>query len=111
MTLEIKEVDTFPKSTRSGRVSEELQQIINSLMESSKTGKTFVISNVEFGKKFNSLQQRIRTQAKKMDLKVMIHFNKETSELYYKSPQQEKMNVDVTASQVKSVKTSNKTKS
>jgi hypothetical protein len=46
-----------------------------------------------------------------MDLKVMIHFNKETSELYYKSPQQEKMNVDVTASQVKSVKTTSKTKS
>lgn len=110
MAFEIKEVDVFPKSTRSGRTSEELQQIISSLTESSKSGKTFVISNVEQGKKFNSLQQRIRTQAKKMDLKVMIHFDKMTNELYYKCSSQEKDSVEVTAKQVKSVKTATKTK-
>jgi hypothetical protein len=110
MALEIKEVDVFPKSTRSGRISEELQQIINSLTESSKSGKTFVISNVEQGKKFNSLQQRIRTQAKKMDIKVMIHFDKSTGELYYKCPSQEKAMTSVTAKEVKSVKTATKTK-
>ena len=111
MTLEIKETDIFPKSTRSGRTSEELKQIISSLIESNSTGKTFIISNVEAGKKFNSLQQRIRTQAKKLGLKVMIHFNKETGELYYKSPSEETANNSVTAKQVKSVKTSAKTKS
>lgn len=110
MTLEIKEASTFPKSTRSGRVSEELNQIINSLMESTVSGKTFVISNVEEGKKFNSLQQRIRTQAKKMDIKVMIHFDKSTSDLYYKASSPEKQELGVTAKEIKSVKTPSKAK-
>lgn len=114
MTLEITTTDSFPQITRSGRTSAELQQIIDSLIESSNTGKTFIISNVEEGKKFNSLQQRIRAQAKKLELKVMIHFDKNESKLYYKSPlQSAKMTTptaEVTAKDVKSVKTSAKTK-
>ena len=110
MTLQITTVDSFPQITRSGRTSAELQQIIDSLIESSKTGKTFMISNVEEGKKFNSLQQRIRAQAKKMELKVMIHFDKTEGNLYYKSPLQAGKMTEVTAKDIKTVKTSAKAK-
>lgn len=110
MALEITSVDNFPQITRSGRTSAELQQIIDSLIESSKTGKIFMISNVEQGKKFNSLQQRIRAQAKKLDIKVTIHFEKNDGKLYYKSPVEETVKNTVTAKDVKSVKTSTKIK-
>lgn len=113
MTLNIKSVDSFPQITRSGRTSAELQEIINSLIESSKTGKTFMIENVEEGKKFNSLQQRIRAQAKKLELSVKIHFDKNTSSLYYMSPVKETVKEEavstVKAKDVKSVKTTSKT--
>lgn len=114
MTLEITSVENFPQITRSGRTSAELQQIIDSLLESSKTGKTFAISNIEEGKKFNSLQQRIRAQAKKLELKVTIHFDRNENKLYYKSPLQTanmtEFSAEVLAKDVKSVKTSAKTK-
>lgn len=113
MTLNIKTVDSFPQITRSGRTSAELQEIINSLIESSKTGKTYMIENVEEGKKFNSLQQRIRAQAKKLELSVKIHFDKNTSSLYYMSPVietvEEVVNNTVKAKDVKSVKSPSKT--
>lgn len=113
MTLEITSVDNFPQITRSGRTSAELQQIIDSLIESSKTGKVFMIAKVEEGKKFNSLQQRIRAQAKKLDIRVMIHFDKTNNELYYKCASSNdsvsQMKADVKAKDVKSVKTSTKT--
>ncbi len=113
MTLNIKTVDSFPQITRSGRTSAELQEIINSLIESSKTGKTYMIENVEEGKKFNSLQQRIRAQAKKLELSVKIHFDKNTSSLYYMSPMieavTETVNTSVKAKDVKSVKSPSKT--
>lgn len=115
MTLNIKTVDSFPQITRSGRTSAELQEIIDSLIESSKTGKTYMIENVEEGKKFNSLQQRIRAQAKKLELNVKIHFDKNTGSLYYMSPIKETVDSavkkEITAKDVKSVKTSTKTNS
>lgn len=113
MALEITTVDSFPQITRSGRTSAELQQIIDSLIESNKSGKTYMIANVEEGKKFNSLQQRIRAQAKKLDIRVMIHFDKSTNSLYYKCASNNEsvsqMKADVKAKDVKSVKTNAKT--
>ena len=109
-TLNIKKVDTFPEITRSGRTSAELQMIIDCLNTSSKTGEAFQIANVEEGKKFNSLQQRIRAQAKKLNVKVMIHFDRKTSSLLFKVPTQAapKVETSVSAKEVKSVKTNNK---
>ena len=111
MTLNIQTVDSFPQITRSGRTSAELQQIIDSLIESSKTGKSFMIANVEQGKKFNSLQQRIRAQAKKLEMRVIIHFDKSTNSLYYKCPLEAQPKVAVTAKEVKSVNTKTKANS
>lgn len=113
MTFSIENVDNFPQITRSGRASAELQSIIDSLIDSSKTGAIKMISNVEPGKKFNSLQQRIRAQAKKLDLKVTIHFDKNEMKLFYRCPSVQEINAEntaktVTAKEVKSVKTSSK---
>lgn len=108
MTLQITSVDAFPQITRTGRTSAELQQIVDSLIESSKTGKTFMIENVEAGKKFNSLQQRIRTQAKKLELNVMIRFIKNEGKLYYQCDVINQPKAEVKAKDVKSVKTNTK---
>lgn len=82
--LIIKPVNSFPTITRS-RASEDLLQIIDSLNESAASGQIFSIENVEAGNEYNSMQQRIRTQAKKHGLKVMISFDKNEKTLYYKA--------------------------
>lgn len=110
-TMNIKKVDTFPEITRTGRTSAELQMIIDSLLASAKNGDIFSILNVEEGKKFNSLQQRIRAQAKKLNLKVTIHYDRNTSSLFFKvpTPAAKKVATSVAAKDVKAVKTNAKT--
>ena len=81
--MQIKEANNFPVISRSGRTSEELRNIIETLLLSSKNGKPYSISNIEFGNKYNSMQQRIRAQAKKLNLKVQIHFDKSDETLYF----------------------------
>jgi len=113
MNISIQNVDSFPQITRSGRTSAELQSIIDSLIDSSKTGAVKMIANVEPGKKFNSLQQRIRAQAKKLDMKVTIHFDRNENKLFYRCPtvaenNSENAKSSVTAKDVKSVKTSSR---
>jgi hypothetical protein len=112
-TFNIKSVDSFPEIKRAGRMSAELQKIIDCLIESSKTGKGYEIENVEAGKKFNSLQQRIRSQAKKLNFKVTIHYNSATSSLFFKVPSviNQKTEKPVVAKDVKSVKTTAKANS
>lgn len=111
-TMSIKKVDTFPEITRTGRTSAELQMIIDSLNASSKNGEAFQIENVQEGKKFNSLQQRIRAQAKKLNLKVTIHYDRKTTSLFFKvqTNDMNKTEVSVAAKDVKSVKTNVKAK-
>jgi len=82
--MQIKEASNFPVISRSGRVSEELKNIIDTLLLSSKNGKPYSINNIEFGKKYNSMQQRIRAQAKRLNLNVQIHFDKTNSTLYFR---------------------------
>jgi hypothetical protein len=110
-TFNIKAVDSFPEITRTGRTSEELKMIINSLEMSSKTGTVFSIEAVEAGKKFNSLQQRIRSQAKKLNLRVTIHFDSNANTLFFKASSEAKVPSEksVSAKDVKSVKTVSKT--
>ena len=83
--LSIEKVDSFPEITRSGRVSEELQMIVEYLELSAKNGERFAISGVEEGNSYNSMQQRIRTQAKKRNLKVIIRYDKNEKKLYFKA--------------------------
>jgi ribosomal protein L3 len=55
MTFSIQKVENFPEISRSGRVSEELQMIIEALNESVKTGDKFCITGVTKGKAYNFL--------------------------------------------------------
>lgn len=81
----IEKVESFPEITRSGRTSQELQMIIDSLKASAQNGERYCISNVTAGNAYNSMQQRIRAQAKKLNVKVMIRFDAESEKLYFKA--------------------------
>lgn len=120
--ISISKVDSFPELTRSGRVNGELQGIIDALLASANNGDKFALSGVEPGKPYNSMQQRIRAQAKKLNLKVIIRFDAESKTLYFKASRAtgaEKFDVmpmndsedglHVKASDVKSIKAKNQT--
>ena len=106
----ISKVDHFPEITREGRVSEELQAIVDALTDSATKGERFCIDNVEAGNAYNSMQQRIRAQAKKLGYKVVIRFDKNENKLYFKATSAtgaEKVPTGVSASDA-GVKASNK---
>lgn len=83
--LNITKVDNFPELTRSGRVSGELQGIINALLDSANLGDRFALSGIEPGKAYNSMQQRIRSQAKKLNLKIVIRYDADDLKLYFRA--------------------------
>lgn len=105
MSINIQKVDNFPEISRSGRVSDELQMIIDALHEAAKTGDKFCIKGVEKGKAYNSMQQRIRAQAKKMGYAIVIRFDAEEKSLFFKVTTND-TNID--AKDVASVKTKTK---
>lgn len=82
--MQIKEAMNFPVISRTGRTSAELQAIIDTLILSSQNGKPYSIEGIQPGKKYNSMQQRIRAQAKKLDLNVNIHFDKMNQTLFFR---------------------------
>jgi hypothetical protein len=81
----IEKVDHFPEITRNGRASEELNMIIEALNQSASTGDRFCIPNVEKGKQYNSVQQRLRSQAKKLGLNIVIRHDSVENRLYFKT--------------------------
>ena len=83
--LNITKVDNFPELTRSGRVSGELQGIIDALLDSANLGDRFALSGIEPGKAYNSMQQRIRSQAKKLNLKIVIRYDADDLKLYFRA--------------------------
>jgi len=111
--INLSKVDTFPELTRSGRVSEELQAIINALNESANNGERFALSGVEAGKAYNSMQQRIRAQAKKLNYKVIILFDATAQKLYFQATRVSNNVVntntgsEVKTSDIKAIKTAN----
>lgn len=85
MSISIEKVENFPEISRSGRVSGELQLIIDALVESANTGEKFCIKGVEKGKAYNSMQQRIRAQAKKLGYNIVIRYDAIESALFFKA--------------------------
>lgn len=108
--MQINEANNFPVISRGGRTSAELQQIIDTLVMSSENGKAYSITGVQSGKRYNSMQQRIRAQAKKLNLQVQIHFDKNNETLYFRVPSKNDVevtivkNTPVKAKDVKNVK-------
>ena len=106
----LSKVDTFPELTRSGRVSHELNQIIEALVASAENDDKFALTGITAGKAYNSMQQRIRAQARKMDFKVVIRFDAQEEKLYFKASRNEMTNANVVelgvkSSEIKSIKT------
>lgn len=107
----IQKVDHFPEISRQGRVSSELQMIIDALRDSAANNERFCIDGIEKGNSYNSMQQRIRTQAKKLNLRVVIRHDAFESKLYFRAFNESEttntLNVEtsVKASSVKGVKT------
>jgi hypothetical protein len=101
MTLKMNKVDNFPEITRAGRQSEDLQAIINALHESVNSGQKFSLF-VEPGNPYNSMQQRIRAQAKKFGYKIIIRYDSAKKELFFKANRGG--NASVSANEVSSVK-------
>lgn len=109
MSISIQKVDNFPEISRSGRVSEELQMIIEALNESVKTGDKFCIKGVEKGKAYNSMQQRIRAQAKKLGYNIVIRFDATENSLFFKASKEVANTPTVNAKDVAGVKAKAKT--
>lgn len=84
-TIKMSQVDSLPEISRAGRQSEELVQIINALNESVKTNKPFSMSGIKAGNAYNSMQQRIRAQAKKLGYKIVIRFDSASETLYFQA--------------------------
>jgi hypothetical protein len=111
----LSKVDTFPELTRSGRVSNELNQIIDALIASAENNDKFALTGITAGKAYNSMQQRIRAQAKKMNFKVVIRFDSQEEKLYFKASKGEvnastnndaiESGKDLKSSDIKSIKT------
>jgi hypothetical protein len=109
--ISIQKVEKFPEISRSGRISEELQLIIDAIKQSADSNEKFCIKGVEKGKAYNSMQQRIRAQAKKLGYNIVIRFDADESSLYFKAS---KMNnamtsTTVTADKAPNVKSNAKT--
>lgn len=84
MAIKMNKVESFPEITRAGRQSEDLQAIVNALHESVNTGQKFSLL-VEPGNAYNSMQQRIRAQAKKFGYKIIIRYDSANKELFFKA--------------------------
>lgn len=114
--FKIEKVDSFPEIARAGRRSEELQAIIDALHVSAESGDRFSINGISKGNAYNSMQQRIRMQAKKMNLKATIRFDADNEVLYFKAESitdetpaiEIKTSRSVKSSQVKGIKTASK---
>lgn len=105
--INLSKVDHFPEVTRSGRVSNELQQIIDALNTSASNGDRFALTGIQPGKAYNSMQQRIRAQAKKLNFKVVIRYDANDQKLYFKATSNGNAKTEVKTSDVKSIKTQN----
>lgn len=101
MAIQMNKVESFPEIARSGRQSEDLQAIVNALHESATTGQRFSLF-VEPGNAYNSMQQRIRAQAKKHGYKIIIRYDSSKKELFFKANRGG--NVSVPVSELSEVK-------
>ena len=117
-TFMVNKVDKLPEISRAGRKSEELNMIIDALKQSVNNNAVFNIVGIKPGNAYNSMQQRIRAQAKKLGYKIVIRFDSTSKSLFFKATRVE-MNsaksVDtgklaVKTSEIAGVKTKVKTK-
>lgn len=100
MVLKINKVNTLPEIVRSGRTSPELAMIIEAINNSVKNNQTFSLEGIEPGNPFNSMQQRIRAQAKKLGYKIVIRYDATKKTLFFRAS---KNDVSVSAKEITGV--------
>ena len=108
-TFKLNKVDTLPEISRAGRKSEELNMIIAALNESVNDGNPFRIDGIEAGNAYNSMQQRIRAQAKKLGYNIVIRFDAIEGSLFFKATNTTTPTTTVPSNEVTGVKTKAKT--
>lgn len=84
-TFMVNKVDKLPEISRAGRKSEELNMIIDALKQSVSTNAVFNIVGIKAGNAYNSMQQRIRAQAKKLGYKIVIRFDSVNETLFFQA--------------------------
>jgi hypothetical protein len=84
-TFKVNKVDALPEISRAGRKSEELNMIIDALKQSVSTNAVFNIVGIKAGNAYNSMQQRIRAQAKKLGYKIVIRFDSVNETLFFQA--------------------------
>ena len=114
-TFSINKADKLPEISRAGRRSEELNMIIETLKMSANGNTVFNITGIKAGNAYNSMQQRIRAQAKKLNLGIVIRFDSKNETLYFQASNTVKVkntdkDISVKASDVPGVKSRVKTK-
>jgi hypothetical protein len=85
--FKVNKVDSLPEISRAGRKSEELNAIIDALKMSANTNAVFNIVGIKAGNAYNSMQQRVRAQAKKLGYKIVIRFDSVNETLYFQASQ------------------------
>jgi len=83
--FQVNKVDSLPEISRAGRKSEELNAIIDALKQSAKNNAVFNIVGIKPGNAYNSMQQRIRAQAKKLGYKIVIRFDSTNEALFFQA--------------------------
>ena len=81
--MSIIKVDTLPEITRQSVASGLILEIREALNESFDTGQAFKIDDLFEDKDFHNMQQRVRTQARKMGLNVSVRRAKDEYALYF----------------------------
>ena len=79
----ITKADRLPDITRLSIASELILEIRDAILESSETGQAFKIDELVDDKTFHNMQQRVRTQARKMGLNASVRRAKDEDALYF----------------------------
>ena len=81
----IKKIEDFPILTRSGRSTEEVVMVREALQASiSNNYEAFELEGIPQDN-YNSWQQRIRTQARKLGINVEVRFSAENETLAFRA--------------------------
>ena len=81
--MSIIKVDALPEITRQSVASGLILEIREALKESFQTGQAFKIDDLFEDKDFHNMQQRVRTQARKLGLNATVRRAKEEYALYF----------------------------
>jgi len=83
--VSINKINEMPVLTRKGRMTEEVIMVRDALTESkNNNSQPFELDGIE-SSQYNSWQQRIRSQAKRLGVNVELRFNSEESKLAFRA--------------------------